>query len=112
MVNRLIKLLQHSMCMFTCLLRSHLLPHPRVFIVTRPFSDHCITPARTWSHHCHCISLRDSAIFKKYIIGFTVLFQRNAKVGAVTCQVSLAGMIVPLPGAASKKTSNIRESFV
>ena len=37
--NRLIKLLQHSMCMFTCLLRSHPLPHPpRVFIVTWLFA--------------------------------------------------------------------------
>lgn len=48
----LIKLLQHSMCVFTCLLRSHPSPHPPcVFIVARPFCPYfmLITPAKTLS---------------------------------------------------------------
>lgn len=75
---------------------------PSCFYSNEAFcSDQRITPARTWSHHCHYLSFRDSAIFKKRIKGFTVSFQRDAKVGAVTCQVSLAGMTVLLPGAAT-----------
>lgn len=75
---------------------------PSCFYSNEAFcSDHRTTPARTWSHHCHYISLRDCAIFKKCIIGFTVSFQCDAKVGAVTCQVPLAGMTVLLPGAAT-----------
>lgn len=61
-------------------------------------SDHRITPPRTWSLHRHYTPLSDSAIFKKCIIGFTVSFQRDAKIGAVTCQRSIAGMTVLLPG--------------
>lgn len=91
---------------------------PSCFYSNEAFSSHHrITPARIWSYHCHYAYLLDSAIFKKCIISrFTVSFQRNAKVGAITCQVSLAGMTVPLPGAASNKKKkiqqNIRESFV
>lgn len=45
-LNRLIKLLLHSMCVLTCWLKSHLSPpHPPcVFIVTTIGSRNCITP--------------------------------------------------------------------
>lgn len=77
-------------------------------------SDHCITPARTRSPHCHYISLRDSAIFKKCIIGLTVSFQRDAKVAAVTCQLSFEWQLCFLEQQATRKKfkQNVRESFV
>lgn len=85
----LIKLLQHSMCVFTCLLRSHPSPHPPcVFIVARLFCSYfmLITPAETLSPlHILSMSLRSFSFSETYI-GLHSFIEQDGKFGFVTCQ--------------------------
>lgn len=82
LATMLIKLLQHSMCVFTCLLRSHPSPHPPcVFIVARPFLPifHAHNSRQDFKPSAHIVDVfKIIFFFKKRILDLTVSLNKMA----------------------------------